>query len=238
MDSIGKRLTGTDESTGGATAKAKKRNKKKKGGGSKVDTKADQQSGNGQNSVHPDDADEDTNEDGLTVSPMCTCFAGCTDTPQPTSESPSKEEFPDPPDTATASLKSNGIHADQSKSAKSAKSVAEAGSPGQRDAEDSTSIYAKLEALTKEREILLREVAEMRKSLEVIRGAQDTETTDLLEQVKQAELEKEEAVAAQEKAETQYQELLGRVNTIRTNLGERLKADAVGSCLESLNAAF
>jgi len=35
----------------------------------------------------------------------------------------------------------------------------------------------------------------------------------------------EESQSAKEQAETQYQHLLGRVNTIRTSLGERLKAD-------------
>jgi hypothetical protein len=40
--------------------------------------------------------------------------------------------------------------------------------------------------------------------------------------------ELEEANEGKEHFETQYKNLLGRVNTIKTSLGDRLKADAVG----------
>lgn len=52
-------------------------------------------------------------------------------------------------------------------------------------------------------------------------GAQQTEKLESLK----AQLQ--EAESAKENAETQYRSLLGKVNTIRSQLGERLKADAV-----------
>jgi hypothetical protein len=41
----------------------------------------------------------------------------------------------------------------------------------------------------------------------------------------------DEANEGKEHFETQYKNLLGRVNTIKTSLGDRLKADAVGAPL-------
>lgn len=60
----------------------------------------------------------------------------------------------------------------------------------------------------------------MRKSLESIQGKHEEEISTL-----QGELE--EANEGKEHFETQYRNLLGRVNTIKSSLGDRLKADAV-----------
>jgi chromosome segregation ATPase len=79
----------------------------------------------------------------------------------------------------------------------------------------------RLEALARERDALRTEVSELRKSLEAIQSKHEEEITGLQEEL-------EESNTGKEKAETQYQELLGRVNTIRSQLGERLKSDAVG----------
>ena len=75
-------------------------------------------------------------------------------------------------------------------------------------------------ALSKEREALRDEVAQVRKSLEDLQGRHEAEISDLREQLVGSQEEKETA-------EMQYQNLLGRVNTIKTQLGDRLKADAV-----------
>lgn len=85
---------------------------------------------------------------------------------------------------------------------------------------DSIDMQARLDAAEKEREALRTEVTELRKSLEQVQGKQQEE---LLE----TQRERDAAQAAKEKADSQYQTLLGRVNTIRSQLGERLKADAV-----------
>ena len=80
---------------------------------------------------------------------------------------------------------------------------------------------ARLDALAKERDTLRQEVTELRKSLESIHGKHEEEVTSL-----QSELD--EANEGKEHFETQYRNLLGRVNTIKSSLGDRLKADTVG----------
>lgn len=80
---------------------------------------------------------------------------------------------------------------------------------------------ARFEALAKERETLREEVVHMRKSLEEFQKKHKEEVVDLQDQLVHSQNEKEEK-------ETQYRSLLGKVNTIRSQLGDRLKADAVG----------
>jgi DNA repair exonuclease SbcCD ATPase subunit len=87
-------------------------------------------------------------------------------------------------------------------------------------ATSSADTAARLEALAKEREVLREEVAQVRKSLEEIQEKHDEELSSMREQLANAQGEKEQA-------ESQYRSLLGKVNTIKSQLGERLKADAV-----------
>ncbi|GAM89716.1 hypothetical protein ANO11243_077550 [Dothideomycetidae sp. 11243] len=96
---------------------------------------------------------------------------------------------------------------------------ADAESAAKSDEATGIDIDSRLEAAEKERETLRAEVAELRKSLEQVQGKHDEELSTVKE-------ERDEAQAAKEKADSQYQTLLGRVNTIRSQLGERLKADA------------
>ena len=63
-------------------------------------------------------------------------------------------------------------------------------------------------------------MTELRKNLESIQEKHDEEISSL-----QTELE--ETTESKDHFETQYTNLLGRVNTIKTSLGDRLKADAV-----------
>lgn len=78
----------------------------------------------------------------------------------------------------------------------------------------------RLEALAKEREALREEAAQARRQLEQIQEKHEEEMSSVREQLVETQGEKEQA-------ETQYRNLLGKVNTIRSQLGERLKADAV-----------
>ncbi|MCJ1431973.1 hypothetical protein MMC27_001329 [Xylographa pallens] len=78
---------------------------------------------------------------------------------------------------------------------------------------------ARFDALAKERAMLRDEVTELRKSLEEIQLKHNTELGTVKEQLEDTQGEKDHA-------ETQYRNLLGKVNTIRSQLGERLKADA------------
>lgn len=79
---------------------------------------------------------------------------------------------------------------------------------------------ARLDAIAKERDALRLEVTELRKSLESIKEKHDEEINTLQTEI-------EEANEAKDHFESQYKNLLGRVNTIKTSLGDRLKADAV-----------
>ncbi|KAH6674611.1 putative GRIP domain-containing protein [Halenospora varia] len=105
--------------------------------------------------------------------------------------------------------------------------------------------------MSQEREALRAEVEQLRKSLEDIQGRHTEEIStmkgqhademenvktkhteevstikdQLAEEVTSIRAELQETETAKEHAETQYQHLLGRVNTIKASLGERLKAD-------------
>ena len=79
---------------------------------------------------------------------------------------------------------------------------------------------ARLDTLASERAALQAEVAQLRKSLEEVQERHEEELTSMGEQLAASQDEKLHA-------ETQYHNLLGKVNTIKSQLGERLKADAV-----------
>lgn len=89
---------------------------------------------------------------------------------------------------------------------------------GVKDADEST---AKLDALVAERDSLRAEVSEIRKSLESFQEKHETEISDLRNKLFESKKEKDAAEAS-------YKNLLGKVNQIKAQLGERLKADAVG----------
>ena len=74
--------------------------------------------------------------------------------------------------------------------------------------------------LTLERQQLQAEVTNLRQSLEEIREKHEIEVGKLRSEV-------EETQSGKEHVETQYRNLLGKLNTIRSQLGDRLKADAV-----------
>lgn len=91
---------------------------------------------------------------------------------------------------------------------------------------------ARLDAIAKERDALRQEVTELRKSLESIQSQHEGQSTEGSqskheEEVQALREELEEANEGKEHFETQYNNLLGRVNTIKTSLGNRMKADAV-----------
>jgi chromosome segregation ATPase len=94
--------------------------------------------------------------------------------------------------------------------------------------------------MSQEREALRVEVEQLRKALEDIQGKHTEEISTIkqhhagelssiqtqhVEEVTTIRTELEESETAKEQAETQYQHLLGRINTIKSSLGERLKAD-------------
>lgn len=92
---------------------------------------------------------------------------------------------------------------------------------------------ARLEAMAKERDMLRVEVRELRESLESIQEKHKTEM-DGIEEKHQEEIgelqeQLDESQTGKEHAETQHRNLLGKINTIKSSLGERLKQDAVST---------
>jgi chromosome segregation ATPase len=118
---------------------------------------------------------------------------------------------------------------------------------------NTTDTTIRLEAMSQEREALRAEVEQLRKSLEDIQGKHNEELSSMqdqhadkvaaiksqhneeviaikeqhTEEVSTIKTELEESETAKDNAETQYQHLLGRINTIKATLGERLKADKI-----------
>ena len=79
---------------------------------------------------------------------------------------------------------------------------------------------AGLKAMAEERDSLRAEVARFRESLKAVEEKHEQELATLREQLVETQEGKNQA-------EAQYKGLLGKVSTIRSQLGERLKADAV-----------
>jgi chaperonin cofactor prefoldin len=93
------------------------------------------------------------------------------------------------------------------------------------EANDSTD--SRFEALVKDRDSLRAEVTQLRQSIEALQAKHGTTLAAVQEEL-------QESLAGKSHAEEQYQTLLGRVNTIKAQLGERLKADAVCPLLSEL----
>ena len=116
------------------------------------------------------------------------------------------------------SVRSNGV--DKSKWAPPSISSQRPAVPD-ASSDDGSDPTSRLDAAVKERNQLRDEFTEFRKSLESIQQRHQSETGELRQSL-------EESKAGRDHAETRYQKLLGQVNTIKAQLGERLKADAVG----------
>lgn len=78
----------------------------------------------------------------------------------------------------------------------------------------------RIEAYARDRDLLREEVAELRRSLEEIQVKHEHELETVRQQL-------EETQGQKDHSDTQYRNLLGKVNGIKAQLGERLKADAV-----------
>jgi len=83
----------------------------------------------------------------------------------------------------------------------------------------SSDTTTRLDAMQQERDNLRDEVSKLRESLEDLQRQHGAEVSGVKEELEQTQQGKEHA-------ETQYRNLLGKVNTIRSQLGERLKQDA------------
>jgi chromosome segregation ATPase len=86
------------------------------------------------------------------------------------------------------------------------------------NASDTTDASTRLEVMSQDRDALLAEVEHLRRSLEDLQGKHAGEISVVRADLEQCEAERDHA-------QSQYQNLLGRVNTIRSTLGERMAAD-------------
>lgn len=111
---------------------------------------------------------------------------------------------------------------DERKAAATVNGVYEEGLKEEAGKPDNTE--QRLEAASREREQLREEVTELRRSLESIQQKHDEELAGVSNQLEQSQ-------SGKAQAESRYQKLLGQVNTIKTQLGERLKSDAVGQLI-------
>lgn len=85
---------------------------------------------------------------------------------------------------------------------------------------DMAAATARFDALVRDRDALRLEVTRLRESLEEVTSRHEREMGDMQTQLQEEQSEREAA-------EENYQNLLGKVNTIRSQLGARMKADAV-----------
>lgn len=85
---------------------------------------------------------------------------------------------------------------------------------------DMADATARFDALVRDRDALREEVTRLRQSLEEVQNNHERQIHEIQTQLQDEKTERETA-------EENYQNLLGKVNTIRSQLGERLKADAV-----------
>ena len=153
----------------------------------------------------PDEDDESEQEEGTVAPPAPAQQPQANEPPiaQQPEEPPTEQTNATPPPDPTSNI-TNGV----------AKTTLEDADEKENDT------AARFDALVADRDALRHEVTELRKSLESLQSKHETEIETLQENLADTQAEKENA-------EEQYQNLLGKVNTIRSQLGERLKADAV-----------
>lgn len=224
--------------SGATLSKSQKKKNKKKNAAKKAE-EADKPNGSQQQQdteEHEDEAEDDNDDHTAQHVPVAVAQKS---TAQPTDPDADEDDVDDqePPLSPTIA-QTNGT---QRHSISSAVALGFSRSRSQQGLSPSSTppppsdTTARLEAVARERDALRQEVTELRKSLESIQSKHQADSSDdVRTQQHQAELqslreELEEANEGKEHFETQYKNLLGRVNTIKTSLGDRLKADAVRS---------
>ena len=206
--------------TPGLTGSKSKKNKKKKN--AKAKSNGDLSKSNGvkmEEEKEDNDADEEEPETLAPSEPQSPSKANVSDIP---GDPHGKSAVIDGRETGSlekdVTEESNGVHRQNPQSKRN--SLANPPSAADRIGTSSIESDARLTAMVNEREALRQEVTQVRQSLEDMQERHEIEMSNIREQLSQTEEGKEQA-------ETQYQNLLGKVNTIRSQLGERLKADAV-----------
>ncbi|KAJ4323918.1 hypothetical protein N0V94_001561, partial [Neodidymelliopsis sp. IMI 364377] len=224
----------------GVTSKSKKKKNKKKGGSQGVNKVDEGAQANGNHDKTEAEQDEDADEEDENTVRISNCATerhaklinqlqkpAAAQTIDRDADDVEDEEQPLSPTMAST----NGTHQHSIASAV-ALGFSRSRSPHMSPSPPSdTETTARLDAIAKERDALRQEVTELRKSLESIQSQHAGQATDGAqskheEEVQSLREELEEANEGKEHFETQYKNLLGRVNTIKTSLGNRMKADA------------
>ncbi|KAK5152284.1 hypothetical protein LTS14_008661 [Recurvomyces mirabilis] len=201
---------GTDNTSKSASKKKKKSKKKANG---RAPDAAESAQANGVKHEAGQDADEDDDDDDVPETLRVVKLS------EDTLHMPSSPPAPASPIEARDPPTQNG--AQQSPQQKVEQDERETVPPSEPDASapapDSlpSETTARLDALQQERDLLREEVTRLRQSLESIQTLHSEQRTEL-----------EQTQQGKENAELQYRNLLGKVNTIRSQLGERLKQDA------------
>ncbi|WPG98577.1 Hypothetical protein R9X50_00136900 [Acrodontium crateriforme] len=188
-----------DAASKSASKKKKKNNKKKANGNTQSSAEAAEVNGSKEGLD-----DEDDEDDSVTTSRRLSLLSN-------------NHNEGAPGDQSSADQAPNGSRQVANEEPKATSSELEATAEGQKPS--NTDATSRLDAMQEERNNLRDEVAELRRSLESLQ-AQHTEELNTVKE------ELEECQQGKEDAEEQYRNLLGKVNTIRSQLGDRLKADA------------
>jgi len=226
-----------DPSQSSSTAPKKKSNKKKKAGKGKPTEGTLKVPGNGK------DAGSENGD-----------AEGDEDSGQSTANTPRDVAFPESTKVQTNGhnheSKSNG-HAVEPSSQPTIQAQRQTLGGSEEKQSETSDASLRFDAMSQEREALRVEVEQLRKALEDIQEKHTEEITTIKgqhaeelssieskhttevstikgqheEEVSTIRAELEETESAKDHAETQYQSLLGRINTIKSSLGERLKAD-------------
>ncbi|XPS78043.1 hypothetical protein M3J09_010063 [Ascochyta lentis] len=205
----------------GATSKSKKKKNKKKGGSQGANKVEESAQVNGKHDEAEADHDDDADEEDDHTKPAAAQVVD--------RDADDVEDEEQPLSPTIAQL--NGTHQHSIASAV-ALGFSRSRSPHMSPSPPSDSeTTARLDAIAKERDALRQEVTELRKSLESIQSQHEGQSTEGAhskheEEIQTLREELEEANEGKEHFETQYNNLLGRVNTIKTSLGNRMKADA------------
>ncbi|KAI7339045.1 hypothetical protein KC315_g1454 [Hortaea werneckii] len=211
-------MSATNASDPVSKSAAKKKKKSKKKGASKAqDAPADSRVNGTGDGDQDDEDDEDETQDASRKGSIPN-----------TMQDEDKPSIPSAPPAQDPQVEREDLPAEngaQQPSARKDNETSTDHAPNQNaaTAESSSEVPAdttsRLDAMQQERNTLRDEVTKLRQSLEDLQRQHTEEVSGVKEELEQTQ-------QSREHAETQYRNLLGKVNTIRSQLGERLKADA------------
>ncbi|KXT11346.1 hypothetical protein AC579_9468 [Pseudocercospora musae] len=203
-------------------SKKKKKTKKKANGPAHAENATAHVNGSKENVIEGEDDDEDRS---LSQSPSKAAVSSRLATEDslnmPSSPPAEAEDEEERPVRNGAQQPKHNSEAQEDESDGEDDENAKAGNVGNGAVSDTA---ARLDAMQQERDSLRAEVTQLRKSLESLQekhseGKPEDDVSSLRQELEQAQQGKETA-------EANYRTLQHRVNTIRSQLGERLKADA------------